>query len=270
MRYIKTYESKANIFRNEKLKENKKKVSKILLSEKIVKELIKKVFEDENYISFCEDNIIDPINFDDKMQNSFSVKDNDKYTHSLNRTFNSNDKLYKNNYTGLCKLVNDYYQEDSIEFNINDNSELVKAVYSIGQRLSLMLNINEEMCSVYIYYELEWAGKNYPITINSNFPDKKISRSDLNTSELTKQQILDFFKIEIEKFKVELLKKLNNFQKEIKETIEGIKSLIKTFGTSDITKGAILAHFPFLIHLLDLNQEDFKGSKDLKGMGFDD
>lgn len=266
MRYIKTYEASANPYRNEKLKENKSKVAKISLSEKVIKPLIMSVFEDEQYKSFCEDNIIDPIDFNVKMATSFSLKD-DKYTHSLNKTFFSHDKLYKNNYLGMCKILNDYYQEDpvAIEDDLDNtkNGTIVSRVYSIRQRLTFMLNVSENSCAVYIYYELEWGGMTFKASIDND--NGRINRKE----NITRNDVLNLVNQNIEEFRKEF-KKIITFQKKIKEKVKEIKSLVKTFATSSLGHGSTISHFPFLIHLLDLDEEELKGSKDLKGMGFDD
>jgi hypothetical protein len=289
MRWLKTYEAKANHYRNAKLKALRRKNQRILPTLEEVHTLAIKYLFDEEYNNKCDEYIIPHMDLDITKYNQRTVNlnpEDDKFTGFINLKLTSSkasadlskdesisiERLYGDNFPGICRLMNDYYTGKITKPIVDETKKMEDGIEvpslhgAIHPEFKLLINIiGGNTCLLMFRYNLKWF--KYAAITTNNYEPKLTRETDLNIKD-----VIQFIDQEFQNFKKIINTSFYKFEIDFMDRIE--KEIMKQLreDTKELTyaEAQILKHYPVLINKLGLNITDVENGSGMQGMGFGD
>lgn len=272
MKWIKTYEAKANQYRNEKLRKLKNHANRILPKVEQVQDILNTYVFNEEYNNMCDEYLIPHMvkTPSKHAQRSIHINNNeDNYQAFINLNMAVEKEIkYGSDYRGMCRLLNDYYNgeisEPIYDETRRENGVSVIDQYLISPSSGVMVNIRRiNTCELAFRYQLSWAkmpGINLqydaPVLVKENLTRKEVLEHLTKQSQIFSDSIKVHFKQFEDKFK--------------KEYLPIIKDIVFNSGKPTYKQASVLKHYPMLVHMLGIDLDKIIQGSELDDMGFGD
>lgn len=273
MKWIKTYEAKANQYRNEKLKKLKKYVNLVLPLSHQVQSIVNMYIFNEEYDNLCDEYLIPHmVKKNTHIQRSINLSlESDYYQAFVKLNVDPENEIeYGGNYSGMTRLLNDYYSGEVSEPIYDEKNKIDKdgnkipiQQLRISPRFGVLVNVIGNKCELMFHYQLHWAG--FP-AINTHSYEPKLEKDIL-----TRKDILEFLAKESEFFSNSIKVHFKQFEEEFKNKyVKIIKDIVYNSGKPTYKQAKVLNNYPLLMDMLGINPDQINKGSQLDDMGFDD